>query len=307
MITRPVDDDATPRRWSPFVVVAAGVVAAAIGLLPWLVTGMRLPLQNLWATPTLPADMPIALLPFSQYAVTRLFGLVVIGYAIGGIAARATRHRHPRRTPLVVAITVLAVHVVATVQAAVVVESGLQDRTASVIYLVALLAVVLFSTLVGLLVLGLVSTSPPPGAMIGLTLAAVASGPWLGGFTALFTPISAGSEIWPLLAAIRWLPAVLVGTALAWSGIGSRGRIAAALVSLTLLWVLPAGFTAVSAAVGSRVLLPYPAELLDYGVGVFTSALFLPELALPPLLVAVAVAALGLVARRLVSRRRRVE
>lgn len=42
-----------------------GALVAVVGLLPWIVTGMRLPLQNRWAAETLPGDMPVALLPFN--------------------------------------------------------------------------------------------------------------------------------------------------------------------------------------------------------------------------------------------------
>ena len=31
-----------------------GVVSALVGLLPWLVTGMRLPMQNLWGGDSVP-------------------------------------------------------------------------------------------------------------------------------------------------------------------------------------------------------------------------------------------------------------
>jgi hypothetical protein len=66
------------------------VVAALVGLLPWLITGIRRPLQNLRATSTSPESMPVALLPFSQYALTLIVGLIVTGSAIAGVVARAT-------------------------------------------------------------------------------------------------------------------------------------------------------------------------------------------------------------------------
>ena len=74
-------------------------------------------------------------------------------------------------------------------------------------------------------------------------------------------------------------------------------------MSLLLLWVVPAFATAVSAAVGSRILLPYPLEMLDYGWAVFTSALLMPELVVPPLVVATVTAAAGIAARELLARR----
>jgi len=73
-----------------------GIAAAALGLLPWLVTGLTLPLQNLWNVDTLPADMPRTLLPFSQYAVTLIVGLIVVGSAIAGGIARARGERPSR-------------------------------------------------------------------------------------------------------------------------------------------------------------------------------------------------------------------
>jgi hypothetical protein len=95
--------------------VGIGVAAAVVALLPWLVTGVRLPLQNLWAVQTLPEDMPIALLPFSQYAVVQIFSLLVVGYGAAGIVVRALRTRLPRRAVLTVGAGALSVHLVATV------------------------------------------------------------------------------------------------------------------------------------------------------------------------------------------------
>lgn len=51
----------------PVAYLFIGAASAAAGLLPWLVAGMRLPLQNLWAAGTLPADMPRTRLPASTF------------------------------------------------------------------------------------------------------------------------------------------------------------------------------------------------------------------------------------------------
>jgi hypothetical protein len=48
---------------------------------------MRLPLQNLWGTNLLPEEMPIVLLPFSQYAITVLAGTVIVGSVTAGLVA----------------------------------------------------------------------------------------------------------------------------------------------------------------------------------------------------------------------------
>jgi hypothetical protein len=64
-------------------------------------------------------------------------------------------------------------------------------------------------------------------------------------------------------------------------------------VSLAALWIGPAFFTAVSSAAGTRVLAPYPAEMADYGMGVFVMALTAVELVAPPLIVAACIGAVG--------------
>lgn len=78
--------DNTHRVWWYLLV---GIGAVAIGLLPWLVTGLRLPLQNLWAIDTLPEQMPRVLLPFSQYFLGQILSMLILGLGIAGLAVRA--------------------------------------------------------------------------------------------------------------------------------------------------------------------------------------------------------------------------
>lgn len=74
----------------------AGMAAGVLGLLPWLITGMRLPRPELWAAETPHDEMPIVLLPFSQYELILLIVVLVIGSAVAGLLARATRTRTGR-------------------------------------------------------------------------------------------------------------------------------------------------------------------------------------------------------------------
>lgn len=296
-------DETQPAPLNAWIPPLLGVAAAIAGLLPWLVTGMRLPLQNLWATETLPGDMPLALLPFSQYRLTLIAALIVTGAAAAALAVRATRARQPRRGVLAIFIGLLATQVTATAQTATVVRSGLADRAASELYFAAVLAVIVLATLIGAMVFWLVATAPRAGALVGLGIAAIAVGPWLRN---LLAPSGAFPADWVdvLADGTRWVPAILVGIAIAWCGLGTIGRIVAAAASLLLLWIAPALITGVSNATGSRVLAERPAEMIDYAVRVTRTALFLPELALPPLVVAVAVAGAGLVVRAVLRRRR---
>jgi hypothetical protein len=293
----------TARRIPWWVCLLVGIAAAAIGLLPWLITGMRLPLQNLWATETLPDDMPVALLPFSQYALTLIVAVIVAGAAIAGIATRAMGRRRPRFGAVLALVGLLAVQVVAVVQTSMVVAAGLERRWESDLYLAALVGLSALSTLVGVLVMLLVAAAPRAGAVVGLSIAAVASASWFTGLIVPFGSVPA-TELSPLLDLVRWIPPVLVGAAIAWGGVNTVGRVIAALFGLVLLWVGPALITAVSMAAGSRVLAKDPPEMIDYAVGVFGMALTEPSVAIPPLVVAVVVAVIGLVLRAVLRRSR---
>lgn len=299
--TAPVPDaasqtDRPPRRVPWWACVLIGLGGAVIGLLPWLVTGMRLPLQNLWATETAPDDMPLALLPLSQYSLTLIFGLIVVGSAAAGITARAVDQRLPRGGFFLVMIGLLAAQAFAIVQPALVLRDNLQARTASTFYLGGLIAVCVASVLIGLVTLLLIARAPRAGALLGLTAGAIAAGPWIGGF---FRPLLvAGSDVASaLVGLLPWVAPVLVGIAIAWTGVNTVGRVISALISLALLWVAPAAMTAISSAVGSRVLARDPLEMMDYAIAVFQLALFTPEIALRPIIAAVVVAVVGLIVR----------
>jgi hypothetical protein len=155
--------------------------------------------------------------------------------------------------------------------------------------------------LLGIGLLALVARAPKAGALLGLSVAAIAFGSWLD---ALFFPITGIATSSPLTNAlievVRFVPAILIGVAIAWCGVATVGRVIAGILSLALLWVGPTVVTAVTAALGSRVLAHYPREMVDYAVGVFRSALGMPELWAPSLGLAVAVAGVGIVGMRVV-------
>jgi hypothetical protein len=289
-------------HWVCLLLGAGGGVA---GLLPWIVAGMRLPLQNLWADAST-LDMPPALLPFSQYAITGIIGLIVVGSAAAGLAARVASARLPRRGRLSIFGGLLVVQFVAIVQTSLAVRAGLRSGTESIVYLALLIAVAVLAVAVGVGAFWLVAAAPRAGALIGLGIGALALGPWL---STLVVPPGSLRPDWltlGLLPLLRWVPPILVGAAIAWSGVRTVGRVLASLAVLVLLWIVPALQTAISASAGTRVLARRPAEMLDYGVAVFRSALTMPELALPPIIVAIVVALLGLGVRAIVAARRTV-
>jgi hypothetical protein len=294
-----ISGGAVPSRDAQLPLMACffiGVVAAVLGLVPWLLTGMRLPVHDLWLVGSAPPEMPVVLLPFSQYALTLLASLLITGGAVSGIAARATRGRLPERGFVAVLLGMLLVQAVAVVQTSLVVRAGLQERPESVMYLTALIALAVVSVAVAVLVMALVSRAPRAGGLIGLAVAALMIAPWLSGLVVPFGSLP-DPGVMTALSAVRWVPPVLIGAAVAWAGIGSVGRIVAATATLLALWLVPALLTAVTSAAGSRVLAPHPAEMLEYAGEVFTAAATMPGLVIRPLVAAVAVAVVGLLAR----------
>ena len=291
-----------PWRWAWAVALPIGFAAAIIGLVPWLVSGARLPLQNLWErSSTLPGAMPIVLLPFSQYFVILIFSLLIVGAAVAGIGGRALRVRGWGVVLLLVG--VLLVQVIATVQTARVVREGLQDRFESTVYLVGLIAGTGLSILVGVCVTVLIARAPRAGALVGLTVGAIGTASWT---SALLDPTGIGAgPLAATLVIVPWIAPALTGIAIAWTGVNTVGRVIAAIVSVALVWVAPAVTTAIFSALGSRVLIRSGADVIEYAIAVFQLALFTPELALRPVIATVIVATVGLVIRALVTRRRR--
>jgi hypothetical protein len=299
----PEQDEAPGRQAPPGLCFLIGVGAAVVGLLPWLVTGLRLPLQNLWATESTPEQMPLVLLPFSQYALTLIIGLVVTGAALAGLIVRAARPRLPQRGVGAVVVGVLVVHVVAMLQTASTVRAGLAARPESTLYLAVLVAVTGLSVLVGVLALGLIALGPRGAAVVGMSIGTLAFAPWLSSLIIPFGSINSSPATLRVLAVARWVPAVLIGAAIAWSGLRTGLRVAAAGVALLLLWVVPALTTAISSSAGSRVLAHDPREMAQYATEVFRAALTLPGLVLPPLVLAVVVALLGIFGHRVLRHR----
>ncbi|TFD88829.1 hypothetical protein [Cryobacterium serini] len=288
----------------PLLYLVAGILAALVGLLPWLVTGMRLPLQNLWAVTSRAEDMPIVLLPFSQYTITLIVAVVVTGSALAGGLARVTRAQHPRFALAAIIVGVLLVQVIAITQTAVTVATGLAESPAAKVYLFVLTAGTLAASLIGLLILVLIARAPAAGAVVAVSLAAVAFSSWVNGLIAHPFSFETTETTSTLLGAARWVPAVIVGLAVAWCGLATIGRVTGAIVSFLALWIGPTLFTAVSAAAGTRVLAAYPAEMLDYGAQVFVSALGVKGGSASLLIPAVVVMVLGLAVRWALRRRR---
>lgn len=255
--------------------LALGAASALVGIAPWLMTGARLPLQNLWRRETLPDAMPVALLPVSQYDTTRILVLLLVGGVLAGLAARLLRRRFPT-TDWATAAGVLAVQGVATIQAFAVVAEGLgitahdADPRAR-LYFGGMLGGTIVSVALAQTLFWLISRRSVAPAALGLALAAVPIASWLL-VTVLFVTGPAGP---PLVVGelSRWLPAVIVGAALGWCDVVPLRRLGVWVVGLLVLLVTPAVLTASSYALGMRVLDGDLREMADAAVRIFPRAL----------------------------------
>ena len=275
----------------PWAYPLVGIGATLLGMLPWFRTGLQLPLQNLWATPTLPEDMPLALVPLNQYYVDAVLGLFVTAGVFGGLVARAAPPAHRALSGGLTAAGAFLAIGFACVQSALVLADGLvtEDERAST-YLALVVAWAALSGLAGLLVLLLIARAPRAGATVAVALAAPAVGSWV---QMLFAPsiALASPAVQTTVAYLHWLPAVLVGVALGWCGVRTSGRIGAWVMSLVLLWVVPAVLTVIGYMAGFRasggVL-----ESLGSGLDLF-GLLLAPDIAGPPVLLALVIGVLA--------------
>ena len=284
--------------WAAFL---AGAVAGVVGLAPWLIGGARLPLQNLWEG-GIPAEAPVVLLPFSQYTVTSIFALLVVAGALAGVATRALVSRGGGRRPaLWVGGGLLVAQVLAGVQTVAVVGKGLRGGPDSAVCLAGIGGGVAACLLVSAGVFVLVALAPRAGALVGLSIGAIAAGLWLP--IAFADSVGHTSAPMWLLRAFTHVMPILVGSAIVWAGVRTVGRVASALVSLALVWLAPPLATAVWNALGSRVLARDLRGMLEYGQGIFRQYATDVALVRTPVAVAVAVAVVGLVGREVLGRR----
>jgi len=288
-----------------------GILGGVLGLLPWIATGARLPLQNLWDSEALPADMPPALLPLNQYELIKLVALLTVGGAVAGVAVRiwfSRRNSPARRRPLTwcAAAGVLLVQAVATAQSFAVLRDGLAPGgplgSLAGIYFGGLLAGVIAAIIAGIVVLLLVSAQSRGLAALGAGLMAVPFANWAMSWNdVFFGPGSTQSEV---VAPARWIPAVVVGLALAWCGIRRVRYAVVWAVDVGLLWIVPALFISVQYVFGTRGILGDFQEMALTGRQILAATLGPAGGAGPSILVALTIAVLGAGVMELLRRRR---
>ena len=261
-----------PRPVHPVAAVSFGVLCAFMGMLPWIVTGMRLPLQNLWESETLPESMPRALIPLSNYSVVVTSAILVIGAALGGLAVVIARTRGRAMSAGYVLAGVLGVQIGALAHAAWALDIGLESSSRASLYVSALVGGAAVTILVGIPILLGIARGHAAPATLAVAASSVALSTWLTASLFAIVPISAQVPL-VVWRTIEWLPLVIAGIAIGWCGWRTAQRATASVFALVIIWVLPALATAVSYGIGSRIYLQYPAELFPASKQVFVMAL----------------------------------
>jgi hypothetical protein len=279
-----------------------GISAGLLGLAPWLITGARLPLQNSWGTQVLPEQMPVSLLPLSQYELTTLVALLTFGGAMAGLAVRIWQPARRRLVAWCAASGVLAVQFSAAVQSFTVLDDGLTDGTLARVYFAGLLAGVIACIAAGLVAFLLFASRSRALVALGAGLMAVPFTSWAGEWVVGLVGQTNVPAAVPTVA--RWIPALIVGCALAWCGLRPARRAAVWLAGLALLWVVPALFISVGYVLGTRAMAGDLQEMLLMSRQILAATLGPAGGALPTVLLALAIALAGLGLRSVAARRR---
>ncbi|MDI2034722.1 hypothetical protein [Paenarthrobacter nitroguajacolicus] len=283
------------------VALLIGVLAAALGLTPWWVTGATLPLQNLWANQVMPDQMPFSLLPLSQYEGITLIALLTTGGAIAGLAIRLWNPVHRGIAKWCAVGGVLFVQIAATVQSFMVLSNGLAGGKLAALYFFGMLGGVVLSIIASMVAALLISAKSRATTALGVGLVAVPAASW----AVQWAVGLAGRSNMPIEVSTiaHWVPAVLVGCALAWCGLKPTRRVVVWVLNLVFLWVVPAVFTAVQSVLGTRVIAGDIPEMMLMGRQVLTAALGPDGGAGPTVLLALGVGLVGVAIRTIGARK----
>jgi hypothetical protein len=169
--------------------------------------------------------------------------------------------------------------------------AGLAPGSASDLYFAGLLAGVIAAVAASVVALFLLASQSRPRVAVGVGLMAVPFASWAVEWVVNLSGVGNVPAAIPTIA--RWLPAVLVGLALAWCGFRPKIRILVWAADLALLWVVPALFISVNYVFGTRVYLGDFEEMALMGRQILAATLGPAGGAGPLILLASAVALAG--------------
>lgn len=249
-----------------------GLAAGFLSLAPWLLTGGTLPLQNLWASQTMPEDMPFSLLPLSQYMLRDLGGIMAAGGTTAALAFRWWRPGRRRAGLWSVAAGLTAAYLTAVVQSFLELRAGLAlgpgAHPYAAYYFYGMLAGVLAAVAVSLVLLAALAGGSPNQAALGAALAATPAAWWLFAWLEL----GAAGMLVPVSLVMQWLPAAAVGAALALLGWRTLRNRAVWAASLAVLWATGPIAWAVQFVAGSRAIVGRPGQA-EAGLDALSSGL----------------------------------
>lgn len=300
--------------------LSIGLVAAALGLLPWFMAGARLPLQNLSSSaPQLQEalqetniDMdvfsPFSMLPLSQYGVVETAAWVVMGGVLAGLGVWLIRYRLTVDA-LMASVGLLMGHLVVTVQAFTALRSVLPPLEMSLAnnYFLALLSGVVASATAAQVFFWLLASRQLGARIAAVVLTSIPISLWILGIVGTLIgtnplgSVAGSASVNPWIDA--YLPALISGMAIGFAGFKPLSRIWLWLLAIAYLWLVPAMLMAAQLGLGSRNLISRPREMVLAIGQVFATNLgptgHGPTLILTALVLAVVV----LIARALVAKR----
>jgi hypothetical protein len=246
--------------------------------------------------------MPVSLLPLSQYELTTIVALLTVGGAAAGLAVRIWSPARRRLVTWCAAAGVLVVQFTAAVQSFTVLDGGLTGGTMASLYFAGLLAGVAASLAAALVAHLLLCSRSRSLAALGAGLMAVPLASWTVEWVVGFVGHINVPVAVPSIA--HWIPAILVGCALAWCGLRPARRTAVWAVNLALLWLVPALFISVNYVLGTRILAGDLQEMLLMSRQILAATLGPEGGAVPKILLALVIALAGLGAKSIAARRR---
>ena len=254
-----------------------GVVAAAVGLLPWLVTSMELPLLGIARIYHAPEQASVALLPLSHFYLMTTVAMVLVGSALAGAVTRLAATRDKALSVRFVVTGAVAVQVIALIQAASTLNDGIQPTSQGEAYLFAISFAVIVAIAAGALVVVGLARSGVPATTLATTVGALALGPWI---SAVILPLEGEWMEGVSITRLDWattlstlVPILIVGVVAGWCGVSSPRRAVATATAFIALWLVPRLIIAYGSAVSLHTSMRDPQAVLSTGTRMLTDLL----------------------------------
>lgn len=257
--------------------ILVGPLAVGLGLLPWLLTGARLPLQNLWVGG---GQEAFSFLPLSQYSLTAVVAFSVVPGLFAALAWGLLWGSSPGGKSARQAISVFMgiVQIIVALQSISVLASGHDVGGAgtragyATFYVTALTAWTVACAVLGQLVFWLAARTAAWPRAVGLILTVLPLRWWFLSWMG-FLPLAEFSQSPWLQWLSRWMPALVLGAALGFIGWRPARLLWAWVAGAVLVWFGEAAAFALAYVAGTRSMLYNPRGAADAGLQAFLAML----------------------------------